>query len=191
MSVTADDVRRAVGAACTALEAASKRDWSVVAGDLDWDCRQTAEHIANALVSYAGQLISQPVSGWLPFVLTVEQASTTTEVVSVIRMSGELLAATVAASPSSACGWHPYGMADREAFAAMAIVETFVHTHDMAQGLQFTWSPPEHLCEKALRRLFPDRPAAQASWQCLLWCTGRADLPHLPRRGSWSWQNDW
>jgi hypothetical protein len=81
-------------------------------------------------------------------------------------------------------------MGDREAFAAMGIVETFVHTHDIAQGLGSTWSAPEDICEKALSRLFPDRPEHDNPWLTLLWCTGRIDLGRLPRRASWRWQNE-
>lgn len=62
--------------ASSLLEAAADRDWSVVAGELTWTCRETAEHIANALLSYAGQLICEPVSGWLPFDIAVKEAAT-------------------------------------------------------------------------------------------------------------------
>lgn len=191
MGVTAEDLRQAVHGACAGLETAAESDWSVIAGDLTWSCRATGEHLANAFVAYAGQLVGEAVSGWVPFDIVVREEATPLELLSVIRAAGELLAVTIATRPASARGWHPYGMGDREAFAAMGIVETCVHTHDIAQGLQLSWSPPADLCERALGRLFPERPAARTSWECLLWCTGRAGLADLPRRTTWSWQNDW
>ena len=72
----------------------------------------------------------------------------------------------------------------------MGIVETVVHTHDIAQGLGLTWSAPEDVCEKVLLRLFPDRPTQDDPWPTLLWCTGRTDLGRLPRQAAWRWQNE-
>lgn len=142
MAVGADDVAHAVNTACSFLEGAAERDWSMSAGDLDWTCRATGEHIASDLIAYAGQLIGEPLSGYVPFDIQVEEGATTRGLVAVIRTTGGLLAAAVATVPASARGWHPYGMGDREAFAAMGIVETFVHTYDIAQGLGLVWSAP-------------------------------------------------
>jgi hypothetical protein len=34
------------------------RDWSVPAGDLEWDCRRTLDHIVDTLLLYAAYLAS-------------------------------------------------------------------------------------------------------------------------------------
>lgn len=190
MVVVAEDVVCAINTACSFLADVAERDWSLAAGDLTWTCRATAEHIASDLIAYAGQLIGEPSSGFVPFDIQVEAEATNHGLVSVIRTTGGLLAAAVATVAASARGWHPHGMGDREAFAAMGIVETFVHTRDIAQGLGLNWSAPEDLCEKVLFRLFPDRPKQDAPWPTLLWCTGRTDLGRLPRQAAWRWQNE-
>lgn len=190
MVVGAEDVLCAVEVACSFLADVAERDWSLSAGDLTWTCRATAEHVASDLIAYAGQLIGEPSSGYVPFDIQVEAGATAHGLVSVIRTTGGLLAAAVTTVSSSARGWHPYGMGDREAFAAMGIVETFVHTHDIAQGLDSTWSAPADICDKVLVRLFPNRPEHDDPWQTLLWCTGRTDLGRLPRQSSWRWQNE-
>lgn len=190
MIVVAEDVVCAVDAACSFLAEVAERDWSVAAGDLEWTCRATGEHMASDLIAYAGQLMGEPSSGYVPFDIQVEVDATPLGLVSVIRTTGGLLAAAVATVSATARGWHPYGMGDREAFAAMGIVETFVHTYDIAQGMGVAWSAPEDVCQKVLLRLFPDRPTQYKPWQTLLWCTGRTDLGPLPRQAEWRWQNE-
>ena len=66
MSVCADDVTAAVAAAVDALQPAAGADWSVRAGDLEWDCWETAEHIADDLFFYAAQLGAPGYSDYLP-----------------------------------------------------------------------------------------------------------------------------
>jgi hypothetical protein len=72
----------------------------------------------------------------------------------------------------------------------MGIVETLLHTHDVAQGLGLTWAPPGGLCDRVLARLFRDVPADQDRWQVLRWATGRADLPGRPRPERWRWYGE-
>lgn len=69
----------------------------------------------------------------------------------------------------------------------MGIVETLVHTHDVAAGLSLSWTPPRDLCDRVLARLFPDAPDDEDRWAVLLWSTGRADLPGRARVTSWRW----
>jgi hypothetical protein len=72
----------------------------------------------------------------------------------------------------------------------MGVVETLVHTGDLANGLGLTWEPPAALCARVLRRLFPDAPADTDPWRTLLWATGRAELPGRPRLTSWRWYGE-
>jgi hypothetical protein len=44
--VTAADVELAVALAADALNGALAQDWRMPAGGLDWDCRETVEHMA-------------------------------------------------------------------------------------------------------------------------------------------------
>jgi hypothetical protein len=83
--------------------------------------------------------------------------------------------------------YHGYGVSDPEGFAAMGIVETLVHTHDLAEGLGLAWDPPADVCARVLTRLFPDAPGTTAPWPTLLWATGRAELPGRDRLTVWRW----
>src|ERR1700722_15455575 len=67
--VTAADVELAVVLAADALNGALDQDWRVPAGDLDWDCRETVEHMADDLFAYAGQLGPRrpPQDTYVPF----------------------------------------------------------------------------------------------------------------------------
>jgi hypothetical protein len=82
---------------------------------------------------------------------------------------------------------HVFGLSDAEGFTAMGLVETLVHTHDLAEGLGLAWNPPAGPCSRALTRLFPDAPKDTEPWPTLLWSTGRGDLPGRPRPTDWRW----
>jgi hypothetical protein len=200
--VTAADVRQAVYLAADALAPVVRRDWRVPAGDLDWDCWETVEHIADDLFAYAGQLGPRRPSaeGPVPFswqyrrpggpalsVWAVPEDGPA-GLLQVLESSGALLAAMVEVTPPTVRSYHVYGAADPEGFAAMGVVETLVHMRDVAAGLGLTWEPPGELCARVLDRLFPDAPAGTGRWQTLLWATGRVALPGHDRLTSWRWQ---
>ena len=101
--------------------------------------------------------------------------------------SGALLVAMVRTTPPQVRAYHSFGVSDPEGFAAMGVVETLVHTYDLAEGLGLAWVPPADLCSRALARLFPEAPGTTDPWLTLLWATGRAELPGYPRRATWRW----
>ena len=53
-----DDVRMVARFCRTHLEPHVERDWGVRAGSLEWSCRETAAHIADALGFYTAHLAS-------------------------------------------------------------------------------------------------------------------------------------
>ncbi|MCH6159682.1 maleylpyruvate isomerase N-terminal domain-containing protein [Streptomyces marispadix] len=200
--VTAEDVHEAVRLAVTALREGIEADWSVKAGSLEWDCWDTVEHLADDLFAYAAQLTpdNPPSADDIPFRYTqrrevspynavfADRDSGPAGLLRVLEACGALLVAMVRTAPPGLRAWHPFGVADPEGFAAMGVVETLVHAHDVAQGVGVSWSPPEDMCERVLKRLFPDvEPDDAAPWQVLLWATGRTGLPGRPRRTSWRW----
>jgi len=199
--VTAVDVERAVRLAVAALRGAVGADWSARAGSLDWDCWETAEHLADDLFSYAAQIgpATPPVDGHVPFLWTrqkpggpanvifAERAAGPAGLLQVLEATGALLTAVVRTTSPEARAHHIFGAADPEGFAAMGVVETLVHTHDLAEGLGIAWEPPADLCDRVLARLFPDAPVDSDRWRTLLWATGRTDLPGHPRLTSWRW----
>jgi hypothetical protein len=186
--VSADDLEEAVGLAVAALQVGTGRDWRRAAGQLTWDCRHTAEHIASDLVAYAGQLGARAQTGYVPFDIAADRDADPAGLLAVIQATGAMLAAVVRTTPAQVRAWHPFGLADPEGFAAMGIVETLVHTHDIATGLGLAWAPPPALCAKTLARLFPTAPGDGDPWQVLLWATGRVELPGRGRLVGWRWQ---
>lgn len=201
-SVTADDVLHVVDAAVTTLTPALDRDWHVAAGGLEWTCWETVEHVADDLFTYAIQLgprrptpdthvpvvyaASRP--GGPASTIFAEPAAGPAGLLQVLEGCGALLAAMVRVTPPSVRAYHPDGAADPEGFAAMGVVETLVHLHDVATGLGLPWQPDAALCARVLHRLFPAAPADTDPWRTLLSATGRGELPGHPAVTGWRWE---
>lgn len=201
--VTADDVSLAVRLAVDALREAPAQGWDGKAGSLEWDCWETVQHLANDLLYYSVQLGPQapPLDTHVPFALHqkrpggpayflfAERAAGPAGLVQVLEACGALLVAMVRTTPPEVRAHHASGVSDPEGFAAMGVVETLVHLHDVAEGLGLDWNPPSALCSRALTRLFPQAPNGADPWPTLLWATGRADLPGIPRPATWRWHS--
>jgi hypothetical protein len=199
--VSAQDVNAAVRLAVLALRGAPAGAWDAKAGGLDWDCWETGDHLCDDLFSYAIQLgpPQPPLDREVPLAwerrrpggpanaIRADRAAGPAGLLQVLEGCGSLLAAMVATTPDTVRAHHVFGLSDPEGFAAMGIVEILVHTHDLAGGLRFTWSPPAELCARVLARLFPAAPPDAEPWAALLWCTGRAALPGRPRLPEWRW----
>ncbi|MET7848994.1 hypothetical protein ABZT48_12330 [Streptomyces avermitilis] len=199
--VTADDLDRAVQLAVGALRRAPSAAWDGNAGSLEWDCWETVEHLSDDLFAYAAQLgpRTPPLDGEVPFVwerrrpggpanaVHADRAAGPAGLLQVLEACGALLVAMVRTMPPHTRAHHTFGTSDPEGFAAMGIVETLVHTHDLAEGLGLSWTPPADLCARVLARLFPHAPASTDPWPTLLWATGRAELPGHPRLTTWRW----
>ena len=199
--VTADDVTAAVSAAVAALRPGADADWSRRAGDLDWTCWETVGHLADDLFFYAAQLGPVAPDRELPFeadargpggalnTIRSDPAAGVDGLLDVLVACGALLAAMVRTAPPGRRGFHGYGPADAGASAAMGVIETVVHAHDVTTGLGLPWAPDPDLCARVLAQLMPDVDPAADPWTTMLWATGRADLPGRPRRTSWRWTN--
>ncbi|MCP3822550.1 hypothetical protein NLX86_32045 [Streptomyces sp. A3M-1-3] len=199
--VTADDVDQAVRLAVTTLREAPPAAWASEAGSLEWTCWETVEHLSDDLFAYAAQLGPKqpPLTGEVPFIwesrrpggpanaIHADRAAGPAGLLQVLEASGALLVAMVRTTPAQVRAYHGSGVSDPEGFAAMGIVETLVHTHDLAEGLGLPWDPPADLCARVLARLFPDAPGDTAPWPTLLWSTGRTELPGRPRLTTWRW----
>ncbi|MET9774948.1 DinB family protein [Streptomyces sp. NPDC006367] len=200
-AVDGEDVRRVVRLAVETLRHADPGDLDARAGTLEWTCWETLEHLADDLFTYAARfgLAKPPMSSLLPFrtssdrdggpanVFFVERDSGLEGILTVLEACGGLLASVLHTAPSDTVAHHVFGPSDPEGFAAMAVVETLVHTHDIGQGLNLEWSPPRELCERVLKRLFPHVPMGPDAWETLLWATGRTALPDRPRLTEWRW----
>ncbi|MCZ4124548.1 hypothetical protein [Streptomyces sp. H39-S7] len=204
-SVAADDLDRAVQLSVAVLRRAPATAWDGKAGSLEWDCWETVEHLSDDLFAYAAQLGPRqpPLEGEVPFVwesrrpggpknaVHADRAAGSAGLLQVLEACGALLIAMVRTTPSHTRAYHGYGVSDPEGFAAMGIVETLVHTHDLAEGLGLDWTaPPADICARVLARLFPEAPGSTDPWPTLLWATGRAELPGHPRVTTWRWYGE-
>lgn len=171
------------------LERASDRDWEVQAGSLDWDCRTTAGHIADALAFYAGHLAVHATE-WLKFDVVPHPDASNRHLARLVEAMAELLAHVIEVTPEDARAFHHSGMWDKSRFAAMGCLETLVHTGDITVGLEIAFDPPRDVCQRIIDRLFGGESGDEDPWQLLWWGTGRGDLPGRERLGP-GWETHW
>ncbi|MER7468336.1 maleylpyruvate isomerase N-terminal domain-containing protein [Streptomyces sp. NPDC097981] len=201
MTVSGKDVRQAVALCVDTLEGGPAAQWHTRAGDLEWTCWETLEHLADDLLTYALRFgLAQPIAvPRVPLRISSDRPDGPANVIfgdreagpggllTAVEACGGLLAAVVDITDSTTLAPHVFGAADPEGFAAMGIVETLVHTHDIAQGLHRIWEPPQDLSERVLSRLFPEISVIDTPWSTLLWATGRMETLDRPRRTHWRW----
>ncbi len=169
------------------LEPALDRDWSVHAGDLEWDCRRTLDHIVDTLFLYAAYMAGQATERLSP-PRNGDPAASPARLLSLVDVAATFLAELARAAPPDTRAFHPAGMADLCGWIGMGCEEILLHTDDIAQGLGLTYRPPDDLSACILARLFPWAPADVDPWDSLRWAAGRAALPDRARLGSdWYW----
>lgn len=183
-----DDLVQAAKVAQQTLRPAIDADWSIKAGDLDWDCRATLDHAINTQIYYSTNLALRSTER-LRSVRNGDSNAAIAELVDAIERAAVILARLAAAAPPDARGFHPAGMADPQGFVAMGCDEILIHTHDIASGLRLPYAPPADLCRLVVQRLFPWAPPGSEPWPTLLWLNGRAALPgHDRLEANWYWQ---
>lgn len=186
--ITPFDLREAASMSVAVLAPALDKSWSASAGELDWSCHQTADHIPEAMLFYSVQLATQ-ADHRVPKVRQGEHYATVEQAVGAIGSAAAVLAEVAVGAGPEARGFHPAGMADTEGFLAMGVDEILVHTWDIAQGLGLEFHPPAGLVDRVLSRLFPWAPEGAQPWPALLWCNGRMELDGHPRLDDdWYWQ---
>lgn len=177
--------------------------WDEMAGTLAWSRWETAEHLADDLLTYGARLAAPGYPHDIPFATSQRRAGAPDELVHAGRDSGpEGLAAVIeaaanlfvavaeAASPDINPA-HVFGRTGAEGFAAMSVVELIVHGHDLFTGTGVDWAPADATCGRVLARLFPDVDVdvENVEFDTLLWATGRLELPGRERRTDWRWYN--
>lgn len=184
------------------LLTATTQELDVPAGDVEWSCWRTAEHVGDDMLAYALQLAAQAPDDYLPLtaadggddVVRVAATAGTQGLATTVQALAALLAAQVGTAGPDARAFHPHGVSDPTGFAAMGVVEILVHGYDVAQGLGVDIGPgrphalPAGPAERAVGRLFDEAPATRPE-ASLLWCTGRIALPGAPRRSRWRWDS--
>jgi len=187
--ITADDLDTAVSCVVDALRPTVDQDWSKPAGSLDWTCRATAEHLAQAHLHWASQLAVAAPTQYVRWSATAQQLAPPAGVLDFVEAAGRILALVVRAAPPQTRAYHPWGIGDPEGFTAMACTESLIHGHDLTSTLAEPLTPPADLCARLLARAFPHEPhLADDPWLTLRWLTGRTQIPGLPNPETWRWR---
>jgi hypothetical protein len=168
------------------LEQHVGRDWSVPAGPLDWSCRETLDHVSDALGSYCGKLALRAPEQ-LPAFRNGDPAASIAHLLHSISTGAAMLAAITRATPADARAFHRMGMSDAEGFLAMACEEMLIHTWDICQGFDEEFTAPDEIAQAVVARIFPWAPADCTAWQAQLWCSDRIELEGRGRIGQWGW----
>ena len=183
----AEDVPIAAAVCRETLSHLVDLDWSLGAGELDWSCRETLDHIPNTLVFYASHL-AVAATGRLPRTRDGGGQLTVAELLRSVEVTAAILGQVTRASAPSTRAFHPAGMADPSGFTAMGCDEILIHTADITTGFDIEFRPPEDLCGRVLARLFPWAPTDVGPWESLLWSNGRMALPGFGRQDeNWYW----
>jgi hypothetical protein len=185
--LTSEDVVSASVICADTLVPAVDRDWSARAGDLEWDCRRTLDHIADTLALYSGYVATRTRSR-LPYVRNGDASLLIAELLTTVGSLAAIFAAVLRDVPPGARLFHPAGLADVSGYAALGCEEILMHTDDICRGLGVPFRPPDNLTRRVLRRLFPWAPADNDPRAALKWATGRGALPDRERLGTdWYW----
>jgi hypothetical protein len=180
-----DDLVDVTELCSAALGRVASADWSKSAADTDWTCRQTLEHLCS--LAFAHQLATRART-FRPVAVAVVPEAPIDDLIWTNRVLMLVLAEVVRSAPGDARAFHPAGTADATGWAAMAIDELVIHTHDIVAGLGDRFRPPSDLARTVLDRLFPWWPQEADPWEALLWANGRSSLPGRPNPGaSWLW----
>ncbi len=156
------------------------------AGDLEWSCRRTLDHVADALVFSSAHLATRATAR-LPRVRDGDPARSVLELLTTVGTAA-ILAEVVRAAPPGTRAFHPAGMADPSGSAAMGCEEILIHTADIAQGLGRSFRPPAALTARVLAHLFPWAPGEVDPWDALRWASRRVSLADRERLGlAWYW----
>ncbi len=185
-----EDVRLAATICREALSDVVNLDWSVGAGELEWSCRRTLEHISNAPIDYASELALPAKESLERIYPSVGRDHLTIpDLLLLAEVNAAILDHVIRAAPASAQAFHHAWMVDLSGFAGMACDEILIHTADIAAGFEIDFKPPEDFSSRVLARLFPWAPTDVGHWDSLLWANGRIALPELglAQDKNWRW----
>lgn len=183
MIMQSGDTSRAARLMLDALRPAIASDWTIRAGELDWSCRQTLDHVVDTQLFLAGGAATRAQQRRAP-VRNGDHRATVPALLEAIETAASILEAVCAGMAPHERGFHPAGRPDADGFRAQATSEILQHTYDITQGLGLEWRPPDDLCDRVVRRLFPwapDEASCPDRFGALLWACGRISLPARPR----------
>jgi hypothetical protein len=164
-------------------------DWDRPASGLEWPCRRTVQHIANALDWYTLLLANPSAEPFLSLGLRYVEQSVD-EILTIIERRALVMASLAASADPAVRGYHYWGRPDATGYLAMGCAEILLHTEDVARSFGQDFSGPDALSRRMVERLFPWAPPAPEvdGWTLLRWATGRVSLPeHGQVAPDWTW----
>lgn len=184
------DITQSAELALAVLTPARDTGWPAPAGDLEWSCRRTLDHIVDTLLLYSSYVATRATARRNP-VRNGDPGATIPDLLASLDASARILELVCDGAPPPLRAFHPSGLSDADGFRAMACSEILTHTDDIARGLGLAIRPPDDLCQRILGRVFPWAPDAAECpdrWEAVLWCCGRVALPDRPRLDErWWW----
>jgi hypothetical protein len=193
-SLQPDDVRVAASLCHDALAPLVDADWSCLAHGLEWDCQRTLWHLIGAVDVYSLQLATPSERFRSPG--AQYPTITIADLLPFVQRRAAVLALIASTSDPSLRGNHFFGPCDPPGYIAMGCAEILLHTDDIILGLrvagagsaQAPFRPPDALCERVARRLYPWVPTDVGGWEALRWASGRAELPgYGPGPTNWAY----
>ena len=166
--------------ALASLSSLADQEWSVPAGNLDWDCWHTLEHLVDCVFSYTLQLAGRAQDGWLALEeLHASPSATPRQLVEALGAISQAFVAVLRAAPEGVTASDGIHELDTQDWVARATFEVLLHTHDVLTGLGGRFEPPLELCAATL--VSPalwtiDRARATNAadaWDALLAASGR------------------
>jgi hypothetical protein len=161
--------------------------WDRPAAPTNWTAARTVEHVADALVFYAGQ-VARRADRRLPVLRDGRDAPPGEQLDNVVTAAHLLVGQLRDLGTERA--WHPSGLADAAGWAGMATTEVLVHGHDAARALDVPLPLPQDVCARTVARVFPWVDAGDAPpSDLLLAVTGRVHLAGIAHDPDWWWQS--
>ncbi len=192
MSVRTGDLVICAELATTVLKPLAGADWTRRAGDLDWSCRRTLDHMVDTMLLYGSYVAIQARERRQP-IRDGQESASIPDLIAAVAASASMLDLICTASPPPVRAFHPSGLSDADGFRAMGCSELLTHTWDIARGFGIPFTAPFDLCDRINDRVFPWAPDADEHadrWEALLWACGRIALPSRERLDElWWWHS--
>lgn len=172
MRFTVDDLEALADAVATAWASGLDRDWTALAGTLEWTCTATAVHTVDTVLAPAFFLASRRQDSYPPGIWDPGPAPTPAQLVEDLRTATRLTAALIRDTPADVRSiiWLRPAPEVRgpEDFAPRAGMELALHGHDVCAGLGVPLHPPADVIDR-LRHHAADWPywSSGRPWRAL------------------------
>jgi len=171
-AAAADALRLSAQLSASALQPLADSDWSVPAGQLEWDVRRTIVHMVGAVAKYTLYMASGSGNFIAVRCIEFEDAGRPEILASIVPVAEALANASRLVSPDIRL-FHVTGPKSAEEYLWLACEEILVHTWDALQGFDRHLAVPEELARAVLAACYPGSASPPPAWHALIRATGR------------------